>query len=61
MCLLLAPSQSLTGAFLLAVAALGCLAPAKVAEKPPHSGLQALFKRVAGLPPQLDADMRGVD
>ena len=27
-------------------------------EKPPHSGLQALFKRVASLPPQLVASQR---
>ena len=37
-----------------------CPALAKFAEKPPHSGLQALFKRVVGLPPQLVLDQFGV-
>ena len=32
-----------------------------VVEIPPHSGLQALFKRVAGLPPELATDKCGVD
>ena len=38
-----------------------CLALAKVVEKPPHSGLQALLKCVAGLPPQLAFYYRGVE
>ena len=48
--------------FLLAVAFLEYLAPIKVAEKPPHSGFQAPFKRVAGLPPHiLDLAEQGCD
>ena len=54
------PSRWLV-ALLLTLALLDCLAPIKVVEKPPHRGLQALFKRVAGLPPQLVANQCGVD
>ena len=35
--------------------------PIKVVENPPHSGLQTLFKGVAGLLPELVWDQRGVD
>ena len=37
------------------------MAPIKVVENPPHSELQALFKRVAVLLPELVSDQRGVD
>ena len=48
-------------ALLLTVALLACLAPVKVVEKAQHSGLQASFKLVAGLLPQLVLDQCGVD
>ena len=53
--------QLSTNTFLLTVALLDPLAPVKVVQKPPHSGLQTLLECVAGIPAQLAADQRGVD
>ena len=51
------PRSLLLEPFLLTVPLLDYLAPVKFDEKPPDSELQALFKYVVGLPPQLAADL----